>query len=98
MLMTLRATPCEVEALADKQVKMIACGADHMCSTVIHSWVPDKEAEACMACKRDFTIARRRVSLLIITMVILIVTIYSTIVVNVVVFIVVHVQQRDILY
>ena len=50
-----------MEALGDKRVKLISCGADHMCCTVIHSWVPDKESEACMACKRDFTIARRRV-------------------------------------
>ena len=58
-----RSTPTEVEALADKHVKLIACGADHMCSTVIHSWVPDKEAESCMACNREFTFAKRRVSL-----------------------------------
>ena len=59
-----RSIPTEVEALADKHVKLIACGADHMCCTVIHSWVPDKEAESCMACNREFTFAKRRVSLL----------------------------------
>ena len=52
----------EVEALLDKQVRMIACGAEHMACTVVHGWVPDEEAKACMACKKTFTTIRRRVS------------------------------------
>ena len=52
----------EVEALLDKQVRMVACGAEHMCCTVVHGWVPDEEAKACMACKKTFTTIRRRVS------------------------------------
>lgn len=52
----------EVEALLDKQVRMVACGAEHMACTVVHGWVPDEEAKACMACKKTFTTIRRRVS------------------------------------
>ena len=33
-----------------------------MACTVIHGWVPDEEAAACMACKKNFTTIRRRVS------------------------------------
>ena len=52
----------EVEALLDKQVRLVACGAEHMACTVVHGWVPDEEAKACMACKKTFTTIRRRVS------------------------------------
>ena len=41
---------------------MVACGAEHMACTVVHGWVPDEEAKACMACKKVFTTVRRRVS------------------------------------
>ena len=51
----------EVEALMDKQVRSIACGVDHMACTVVHGWVPDEEAKACMACQKTFTTIRRRV-------------------------------------
>ena len=33
-----------------------------MACLVTHGWVPDEEANACMACKRNFTAVRRRVS------------------------------------
>ena len=56
-----RAQPVEVEVLLDKQVRMIACGAEHMACTVVHGWVPDEEAKECMACKKSFTHIRRRV-------------------------------------
>ena len=52
----------EVEALAGKQCRLVMCGKDHMACTVIHGWVPDEEAAACMACKKNFTTIRRRVS------------------------------------
>ena len=51
----------EVEVLLDKQVRMIACGAQHMACTVVHGWVPDEEAKDCMACNKSFTTIRRRV-------------------------------------
>lgn len=57
-----RTLPVEVETLLDKRVRMIACGAEHMACTVVHGWVPDEEAKACMACKKNFTTIRRRVS------------------------------------
>ena len=53
----------EVEVLLDKQVRMIACGAHHVACTVVHGWVPDEEAKDCMACNKNFTTIRRRVSL-----------------------------------
>lgn len=56
-----RSQPVEVEALAGKQCRLAVCGKDHMACTVIHGWVPDEEAVACMACKRNFTAIRRRV-------------------------------------
>lgn len=59
-----RAQPVEVEALVGKQCRLVACGKDHMSCTVIHGWVPDEEAAACMACKKNFTTIRRRVSIL----------------------------------
>jgi len=51
-----------VESLSDKQVRMVACGAEHTSCTVVHGWVPDEEARACMACKKMFTTVKRRVS------------------------------------
>ena len=57
-----RAQPVEVEVLLDKQVRMIACGAHHVACTVVHGWVPDEEAKDCMACNKNFTTIRRRVS------------------------------------
>ena len=59
---TSRPNPLEVESLLDKQVRFVACGADHMGCTVVHGWVPDEEAKECMACKKAFTTIRRRVS------------------------------------
>ena len=56
-----RQQPMEVDALLDKQVRMISCGAEHMACTVVHGWVPDEEAKSCMACKKTFTTIRRRV-------------------------------------
>ena len=35
----------EVEVLLDKQVRMIACEAQHMACTVVHGWVPDEETK-----------------------------------------------------
>lgn len=55
-----RSQPVEVEALAGKQCRLAVCGKDHMACTVIHGWVPDEEAAACMACKKNFTTIRRR--------------------------------------
>ena len=51
-----------MESLSDKQVRMVACGAGHTSCTVVHGWVPDEEARACMACKKMFTTVKRRVS------------------------------------
>lgn len=50
-----------MDVLLDKQVRMVACGKEHMACTVVHGWVPDEEAKACMACKKTFTTIRRRV-------------------------------------
>lgn len=52
-----------MESLSDKQVRMVACGAEHTSCTVVHGWVPDEEARACMACKKVFTTVKRRVSM-----------------------------------
>ncbi len=61
---TYRPNPVEVDSLLDKQVRWVACGAEHMGCTVVHGWVPDEEAKSCMACKKSFTTIRRRVSLI----------------------------------
>ena len=52
-----------MEVLAEKKVKLAACGEEHMGCLVLHGWVPDEEAQNCMACKKSFTPIRRRVSL-----------------------------------
>lgn len=55
--------PAPVDAVANKHVRMVVCGGSHMAVTVTHTWVPDKEARDCMACKKRFTQVRRRVRL-----------------------------------
>ncbi len=51
-----------MDVLAEKKVKLAACGEEHMGCLVLHGWVPDDEAQHCMACKKSFTPIRRRVS------------------------------------
>ena len=51
-----------MDVLAEKKVKLAACGEEHMGCLVLHGWVPDDEAQHCMACKKSFTTIRRRVS------------------------------------
>eukprot|EP00117_Sycon_ciliatum_P037423 scpid39914/ scgid0031/ Probable E3 ubiquitin-protein ligase HERC4; HECT domain and RCC1-like domain-containing protein 4 len=55
-----RAQATEVQAVCDKQVRSVFCGAEHMAITVMRSWVPDDEAKQCMMCKKKFTTVRRR--------------------------------------
>eukprot|EP01094_Clydonella_sp_ATCC50884_P028437 TRINITY_DN8529_c0_g1_i1.p1 TRINITY_DN8529_c0_g1~~TRINITY_DN8529_c0_g1_i1.p1 ORF type:complete len:632 (+),score=133.57 TRINITY_DN8529_c0_g1_i1:274-1896(+) len=53
--------PTLVVAMVGKRVRQLACGGSHSACTIIHGWVPDDEAENCMACKKPFTFVNRRV-------------------------------------
>ena len=55
-----RAIPAKLD-FGDKELKSIVCGGQHMSCSVLHKWVPDEEAPACMACRKNFTPVRRRV-------------------------------------
>lgn len=91
----------EVEALAGKQCRLAVCGKDHMACTVIHGWVPDEEAAACMACKKNFTTIRRRVRQPLgphLKPYLMSFVFCSTIVDSVVVYTVEHVQVKDSLF
>lgn len=55
-----RSKPTILESLSDKAVEALYCGGNHMACTVLHSWVPDREANHCMLCNVGFTMVRRR--------------------------------------
>ncbi|KXJ19610.1 ultraviolet-B receptor UVR8 [Exaiptasia diaphana] len=56
----IRYLPSKVEAVEDKHVRFVSCGAEHTACTVTRAWVPDEEVKTCMACKIKFTTVRRR--------------------------------------
>ena len=57
---TLDYGPLEVNALAKKEVRSVACGGLHTCVLVATQWIGDVEATKCMRCATNFTLRTRR--------------------------------------
>ncbi|KAG1369752.1 PH, RCC1 and FYVE domains-containing protein 1 [Cocos nucifera] len=55
-----RKTPTLVEALKDRGVKYIACGANFMGAICQHKWVSGVEQSQCSACRQAFGFTRKR--------------------------------------
>ncbi|PIA41857.1 hypothetical protein AQUCO_02200350v1 [Aquilegia coerulea] len=55
-----RKTPALVEALKDRHVKFIACGANFSAAVCLHKWVSGAEQSQCSACRQAFGFTRKR--------------------------------------
>ncbi|KAG6786052.1 hypothetical protein POTOM_007644 [Populus tomentosa] len=55
-----RKTPTLVEALKDKHVKYIACGANYSAAICLHKWVSGSEQSQCSSCRQAFGFTRKR--------------------------------------
>ncbi|GAB2212088.1 hypothetical protein Droror1_Dr00025433, partial [Drosera rotundifolia] len=55
-----RSTPTLVEALKDKQVKSIACGANFTAAICLHKWVSGVDQSMCSGCRQPFNFKRKR--------------------------------------
>ncbi|CAM6104930.1 unnamed protein product [Calypogeia fissa] len=55
-----RYNPTLVEALKDKQVKSIACGASFTAAICLHKWVSGADQAVCSGCKLPFGFTRKR--------------------------------------
>ncbi|WOL02321.1 E3 ubiquitin-protein ligase [Canna indica] len=55
-----RKTPNLVEALKDRAVKYIACGANFTAAICQHKWVSGAEQSQCSACRQAFGFTRKR--------------------------------------
>ncbi|XP_038989188.1 PH, RCC1 and FYVE domains-containing protein 1-like isoform X2 [Phoenix dactylifera] len=55
-----RKTPTLVEALKDRAVKHIACGANFTAAILQHKWVCGAEQSQCSACRQAFGFTRKR--------------------------------------
>lgn len=55
-----RKTPTLVEALKDRAVKHIACGANFTAAICQHKWVSGAEQSQCSACRQAFGFTRKR--------------------------------------
>lgn len=55
-----RKTPTLVEALKDRPVKHIACGANFTAAICLHKWVSGAEQSQCTACRQTFGFTRKR--------------------------------------
>ena len=55
-----RNTPTLVEALKDKQVKSIACGATFTAAICLHKWLSGADQNACSGCRQLFGFTRKR--------------------------------------
>ncbi|PKA51694.1 Ultraviolet-B receptor UVR8 [Apostasia shenzhenica] len=55
-----RKTPTLVEALKDRPVKRIACGANFTAAICHHKWVSGSEQSLCTACRQAFGFTRKR--------------------------------------
>ncbi|XP_065013483.1 PH, RCC1 and FYVE domains-containing protein 1-like isoform X1 [Musa acuminata AAA Group] len=55
-----RKTPNLVEALKDRAVKYIACGATFTAAICQHKWVSGAEQSQCLACRQAFGFTRKR--------------------------------------
>ncbi|XP_024393986.1 PH, RCC1 and FYVE domains-containing protein 1 [Physcomitrium patens] len=55
-----RNTPTLVEALKEKQVKSIACGATFTAAVCLHKWLSGADQNACSGCRQPFSFTRKR--------------------------------------
>ncbi|XP_021641193.2 PH, RCC1 and FYVE domains-containing protein 1 isoform X2 [Hevea brasiliensis] len=55
-----RKTPTPVEALKDRHVKYIACGANYTAAICLHKWVSGAEQSQCSSCRQAFGFTRKR--------------------------------------
>ncbi|CAI0548667.1 unnamed protein product, partial [Linum tenue] len=55
-----RNSPTLVEALKDKQVKSIACGANFTAAICLHKWVSGVDQSMCSGCRLPFNFKRKR--------------------------------------
>ncbi|CAN1250515.1 PH, RCC1 and FYVE domains-containing protein 1 [Linum perenne] len=55
-----RNSPTLVEALRDKQVKSIACGANFTAAICLHKWVSGVDQSMCSGCRLPFNFKRKR--------------------------------------
>ncbi|XP_010519784.1 PREDICTED: bifunctional serine/threonine-protein kinase/NEDD4-like E3 ubiquitin-protein ligase [Tarenaya hassleriana] len=55
-----RNTPTLVEALKDKQVKNIACGANFTAAVCLHKWASGMDQSMCSGCRQPFNFKRKR--------------------------------------
>ncbi|CAJ2673854.1 unnamed protein product [Trifolium pratense] len=53
-------TPTLVEALKERHVKSIACGANFTTSICIHKWVSGNDQSVCSGCRQPFGFTRKR--------------------------------------
>ncbi|XP_078433942.1 PH, RCC1 and FYVE domains-containing protein 1-like [Wolffia australiana] len=55
-----RKTPTLVEALKDRTIRRIACGANFTAAICLHKWVSGSEQPQCSACRQAFGFTRKR--------------------------------------
>lgn len=55
-----RNTPTLVEALKDKQVKMVVCGSDFTVAICLHKWISSADQSVCSGCRSPFNFRRKR--------------------------------------
>lgn len=55
-----RNVPTLVEALKDRHVKNISCGANYTASICIHKWVSGTDQSVCTSCRQAFGFTRKR--------------------------------------
>ncbi|KAJ7556571.1 hypothetical protein O6H91_05G088700 [Diphasiastrum complanatum] len=55
-----RNSPTLVEALKDKQVKGVACGAGFTAAVCLHKWVSGADQSICSGCRQPFAFTRKR--------------------------------------
>ncbi|KAJ9685375.1 hypothetical protein PVL29_017414 [Vitis rotundifolia] len=55
-----RNTPSLVEALKDKQVKSIVCGANFTAAICLHKWISGVDQSMCSGCRLPFNFKRKR--------------------------------------
>ncbi|ONK67499.1 uncharacterized protein A4U43_C05F680, partial [Asparagus officinalis] len=55
-----RSSPSLVDALKDKQVRSIVCGANFTAAICIHKWVSGADQSICSGCRQPFNFKRKR--------------------------------------
>jgi alpha-tubulin suppressor-like RCC1 family protein len=55
-----RNTPTLVDALKDKQVKMVVCGSDFTVAICLQKWISSADQSICSGCRSPFSFRRKR--------------------------------------